>query len=400
MGNVPFWRFLFLCLVSTPLLLRAASVTVLVIPFNNDSQSADLNWIGESISETLMAELGASGQITLDREARLEGYRRLGLKPDSLYTKATLLKLGQTLDADLVCYGAYQMLTPSPDAQLPNDSVRVSARFLDLRKLRDATEFSETGKLSDLSRLEEHLSWQAIHFLDPQSNISAEQLLNPTKLVPFDAKENYIRGLLAPGIDQKQKWFEQAVRLDNKYAQPEFALGALAMRRHDYRQAALLFAKIAKDDPLYLEARFRLGISAYASGDFGTARTCFRELAQNAPLNEVFNNLGVAESRLSDNNALEDYRRALEGDPADSTYNFNLALALYRGSKFDDAAQHLKTVLERKPDDNDARALLARCQEHAPPSGSNNRKLPGERLKQNFDIIAFRQLKAMLQSPR
>jgi tetratricopeptide (TPR) repeat protein len=399
---VPVWRLLFLLLAGTPILLQAASSnTILVIPFNNDGQAADLSWIGESVAETLTSEMGAAGQIVLDREARMEGDRRLGLKPDSLYTKATLLKLGQTLDADLVCYGAYQMLPSTPDTPPRDSSLRISARFLDLRKLRDATEFSETGKLSDLSRLEEHLSWQAIRFLDPQTRITAEQLLKPAKLIRVDAKESYIRGLLATSSDQKQKWFEQAVKLDSKYTQPQFELGMLAMRRRDYRQAAALFAKIVnKDDPLYLEARFRMGFSAYASADFVTARSCFRELAQTAPLNEVFNNLGAAESRLNDQTAVDDFRRALDGDPADATYNFNLALALYRTAKFDDAAKHLRTVLDHKPGDNDATALLARCQERTALTSANARNLPGERLKQNFDITAFRQLKAMLQTSR
>lgn len=150
-------RLLFLCLFWTPL-MHGAAATVLVVPFHNESQNADLNWIGESISETIGTELSASGQIVLDRDARNEGYRRLDLKPDALLTKATLWKLGQTLDADHVCYGAYQISLPTPDAQARDGSIRISARFLDLKKLRDATEFSETGKLADLSRLEEHLA--------------------------------------------------------------------------------------------------------------------------------------------------------------------------------------------------------------------------------------------------
>ena len=262
-----FGRLLFFVAILTPL-LPASTASILVIPFNNETPAADLNWIGESVSETIMTELSAAGQIVLDRDAREEGYKRLGVKPDALYTKATLFKLGQTIDASLVCYGLYQIILPSPGAQARDGSIRISARFLDLRKLRDASEFSETGKLTDLSRLEEHLACQCLRFALPADKCHRGTALAPSKLIRLDAKESYIRGLLSANAEQKQKWFEQAAKLDVRYAQPEFELGKLAMARKDYRQAAFWFAKIPQTDPLYLEAKFRMGLSSYLIGDY------------------------------------------------------------------------------------------------------------------------------------
>jgi tetratricopeptide (TPR) repeat protein len=245
--------------------------------------------------------------------------------------------------------------------------------------------------------MEEHLAWQVIHFIDPQSKITSDQLLKPSKLVRLDAKESYIRGLLATDREQKEKWLQQAAKIDPHYAQPAFELGTLAMRAKDYRQAAGYFGRIPQEDPLYLEARFRMGLSSYATGDFNTARSCFRELSKTVPLNEVFNNLGAAESRLNDPASLEDFRRALEGDTADPTYNFNLALSLYRQLKYDEALRHVRTVLNHNPDDRDASALLSRCQQRVVPTAAlNGRNTPAERLKQNFDLTAFRQLKAVI----
>jgi tetratricopeptide (TPR) repeat protein len=389
-----------LCLFLTPLMQRAAA-TVLVVPFHNESQNADLNWIGESVSETIGTELSASGQIVLDRDARAEGFRRLGLKPDTLLTKATLWKLGQTLDADHVCYGAYQISLPTPDAQPRDGSIRISARFLDLKKLRDATEFSETGKLVDLSRLEEHLAWQTIRYLDPSSSVTADQLLKPSNLTRLDAKESYIRGLLSSNAEQRQKWFQQAVALDPQYAQPQYELGKLALSQKQYPLAVKWFSKVPSSDPLYLEAQFRMGLGSYLAGDFRTAETCFRNLSHTAPLNEVFNNLGAAESRLNESTAMGDLHHALEGDETDPTYNFNIGLLLYRQADYDNAAQYLAAVVKRDPQDHEAATLLARSRQHTPPGELTNPKLiASERLKKNFDITAFRQLKAMLQSAK
>ena len=395
-----FRRLLFFLAVLTPL-LHSCPVSILVIPFKNESQTANLNWIGESASETIMTELGAAGQIVLDRDVRSEGYRQLGIKPEAPITKATLFKLGQTIDANLVCYGAYEILLPSTGAQPRDGSIRISARFLDLRKLKDASEFSETGKLADLSRLEEHLAWQTIRFIDPGTKLTADQLLVPAKLIRLDAKESYIRGLLATSRDQKQKWFEQAAKLDPKYTQPEFELGKLAMNGSDYRQAVHWFGKVPQSDPLYLEAKFKMGLSSYLAADYLMAKSCFRELSQTTPLNEVFNDLGAAESRLHESTASDDFRRALDGDSSDAIYGFNYAVALYRQGNYEEAALHLRSVIDRSGPDPDASLVLARCEQRVPLSSADvARSWPPERIKNNFDLAAFRQLKAMVQNSK
>jgi hypothetical protein len=54
-------------------------------------------------------------------------------------------------------------------------------------------------------------------------------------------------------------------------------------------------------------------------------------------------------------------------------------------------------VLDHHPDDRDAGALLSRCEGHVPATTAlNGRNTPPERLKQNFDLTAFRQLKAVV----
>jgi predicted Zn-dependent protease len=170
------------------------------------------------------------------------------------------------------------------------------------------------------------------------------------------------------------------------------------MHRKDFKQAAAWFSHIPQTDPLYLDARFRMGISSYLTGDYRTSKDCFHELSQDSPLNEVFNNLGASESRLNEPAALDDFKRAFDGDNSDPAYNFNYAIALYRQSRYDEAAQRLRFVLQKTGSDADATSLLGRCEHRTPPTGP--RAWPAERLKENFDWNAFRQLKAVLQSAR
>lgn len=395
MGDVLLRRLLFFC-AAFLIAGQAPAATVLVLQFHNTSQYPDLDWVGESVAETLMNELGAANEIVLDRASRAEGMRRLSVRPGAAFTKATLIRIGQTVDASYVCYGTYDANLPPDSSQLKDSSIQVTARFIDLRKMHEGPELSETGKLIDLSRLEEHLAWQLLKSLEPDSNAPVEQFLAPEKLTRLDAKESYVRGLLSSNREQQQKWFTQAITLDPHFVSPAFELGKLALEGKDYRKAIEWFQHIGPNDPRYAETRFKMGLSAYGAADYQGAVAYFREVMKTVPLNEVYNNLGAAENRLNQAVAIDDFRRAVDGDQNDPTYLFNLGVALLKNNYFEEATKRLEAVLEHNPDDNEARGLLdrARSRQFTP---SNNNDIAVERLKVNFDETAFRQLKAMLQ---
>lgn len=374
--------------------MPALPATVLVLPFHNNSAYPDLNWVGESVAETLLTELAQGNQIVLGRAARAEALRRLALRPDAIYTKASLIRLGQSLDADFLCYGTYDAQLPAGATELKNSSVHLNAAFLDLRKMHDGPDLSESGKLVELSRLEEHLAFMALKYLDPKTDWKLDQFLAPAKLIRVDAQESYVRGLLSSSSDQQQKWFMQAAALDPRFSGPVFELGKLALERKDYKQAMSWLQRIKPADPHYTEARFKMGLGAYAAADYTQAANYFREVLKTYPLNEVYNNLGVAEAQLNQTAALGELRRSVDGDPNDAVYLFNLGAALLRNDRFEEAAKNLRAVLDRNPDDADAQALLDRAENHE--SASNQQPIPG-RLKPNFDETAFRQLRDMLQ---
>jgi tetratricopeptide (TPR) repeat protein len=392
----------FRCFVFAVLALvarQAQSATVLVLQFHNSSQYSDLNWVGESASETLRGEFSNANQIVFDRDSLQEAMRRLSLRPGADFTKATLIRLGQTLGADYICYGAYEATLPPGDTQLKDSSIRLVAHYLDLRKLHEGPDLSEAGKLSDLSRLEEHLAWQSLRYLDPESNFPVEDFLSPKKFTRLDAEESYIRGLLSSNKEQQQKWFLQAVTLDPQFTSPAFELGKLLLQRKDYRGALQWLGRVPASDSRYADARFEMGLGAYAAGDYNASAGYFRDVAKQFPMNEVYNNLGAAESQLGMSSAADDFRHALDGDPNDSVYLFNLGAALLRANSFDEAARRLQAVIDRDADDREAQALLDRAHSHQ-TTDPGSKPLAPPRLKSNFDETAFRQLKAMLQPKR
>jgi tetratricopeptide (TPR) repeat protein len=398
MGGVLFLRlplFLPLFFAASSALAVTATSTLVVLPLRNNSAYPDVSWVGDSVAETMRSELNSAGQIVLSRDEVEGAMKRLSLRSGAPYTKATLVKLGQTLGADHIIYGGYDVHLSSGETQLKKGIIEITSHSIDLRKSRDGHEITETGNLTELSRLEEHLSYQYASALQP-GVWTADHFVAPAKLIRLDAKESYVRGLLATTPQQKLKWLQQAVALDPGYASAQFELGKLYLYRKDFKLAQDWLGKVPATSSDYSAARFRMGLASYAAADYSAAAAYFREVSTKVPLSEVFNNLGAAESRLNQPRAVEDLKKAVEGDPNDPVYSYNLSLALYKEGRFDEAAISLKALASVTPDDREGLVLRDRVEQKTPYSSASGRGLGGERLKGNFDETAFRMLRAML----
>ncbi len=371
----------------------ARADTVLVLPFFNLSNSSNLDWIGESFAETIRESLAAQGVLALTREDREEAFRRLSIRPYALLTRASVIKLAESLDAGQVIFGQY---TLSPGAPPSKGSLRISSRILDLKRIKQGPELTELGALEDLASIETHLAWQALQALAPKSAPSEEDFRRALPPLRADAIENYTRGLLASSPEQKHHFFTQAARLDARFSQPCFQLGRLDAQKKEYRSALPWLERVGRDDTHYLEAQFLLGICRYYTGDYKGAETAFHLVSESVPLNEVFNDLGAAQSRQNEPQTIENFQKALEGDTTDPDYHFNLGYALWKRGQFDSAVNSFRAALDRRPGDIDATVMLGRClsRSGARPGDPKNDGL--ERLKLNYEETAYRQLKAEL----
>lgn len=369
----------------------------LVLPLVNQTRDKNLDWIGDSLAEAIREALASEGLVALEREDRAEAYQRLSIRPYTLLTKASVVKIGQELDAEQVIYGQFDLKPITGAAEKSRGSLQVTAHLLDLKHLKQGPDFGEVGALEDLAALQRHLAWQTLQFVDPRSAPSEADFLRRHPAVRVDAIENYVRGLLAPTLEEKHRLFTQAVRLDSGYSQPCFQLGKLQLQRKEYKFAAEWFQKLPPDDVHYREASFLLGLCKFYTGDFIGAQSAFQSVADAVPLNAVLNNLGAAESRRNVPRALEDFKKALEGDESDPAYHFNVGYVLWKQGDFDAAATRFRAVLERNKDDADARFLLARCEKRSGPRPGDTRTEGLERLKTNYEESAWWQLKAALQ---
>ena len=339
----------------------ARAENVLALPFFNHTGSTNLDWIGESISETVRDALVSERVLALDREDRLEGYRRLSLSPGAELTHASILKTGDLLDASLVIYGSYELLPAETAKAQSRGSLRITARIIDLKRMRQGQAFRETGAVEDLATLEFRLGWQTLQQLEWKNVPSEEEFLKARPAVRLDAMESFARGLVASTAEQRHLFFTRAARLDGHYSQPCFQLGKIYWDKKDYKIAAGWLARVTRSDPHYFEAQFFLGLCHYNMGDFAAATHCFQLVAEAVPLNEVYNDLGAAQARHKDSSeAIANFRKALEGDSADPDYHFNLGYTLWRSGDYAAAVESLRAVVERNPSDAEATALLGR----------------------------------------
>ena len=395
----------------------------MVLPFVNRTAAAaaqaNLDWIGESIAETVRDAAGNKGLLTPGHEEIEEASRQLGLRSRSQLTQASALKIGEALGAEHVLFGSYEFVpeaTPvnpavsanaaasanasssanAPVAGYTRGTLSVSGRLVDRRHLRLGSEFTETGSLDDVLTLEAHITWRTLSLAAPRLAPPESNFRTLRSAVRLDAEESYVRGLLAKSPVERERFFLQATRLDPKFAHANLALGRIHYDRKEYRQAADWLQKLAPEDPHYREASFQLGLALFQSSDYAGAQKAFQTVADAVPLGEVFNDLGAAQSRRGLPQALDSFRGALDGDASDPVYHFNVGYALWKKGDFMAAADRFRAVLDRQPDDQSATLLLGMCLRKQGPRPGDARLESLERLKTNYEERAYLQLKALV----
>jgi Flp pilus assembly protein TadD len=299
------------------------------------------------------------------------------------------------LGAGLVVFGEYDLKSPAP-GNSGKWELSVKARLVNVRQTRKIKDLAATGPLEELSFLQTHLAWQALTAAGADAGIQESAFRAAHPPIRFDALESYVRGLIAPGEDQKQKLFATAARIEPGFSQPCYQLGRLHFDKDDYAAASEWLKKVQPGDAHYRESLFLLGISRFRSSDFTGARDAFRVLASAVPLSEVWNNLGAAQIRASDPGALASLQKALEINESDPDYHFNLGYALWKQGDFERAAASFRAVLERSREDADATLMLGRCIKKAGPRPGELRVEELERLKENYDESAWLHLRAVL----
>ncbi len=369
---------------------------MVILPFENASKAPGIEWIGESFPEVLGQRMSIPSLSMYSRSDRIAAFDRLGVPLNLRPSRATAYRIAEEMDVDYLVMGRYTF-----DGQ----TFMASAQLLDMGKLRLYPEVKESGPLIKLIDIQTALAWDVMRLLNPMLVTSKNGFVKASQPIRLDALEAYVRGMIAGPGPERARLLLGAIRLKPDYYEAMLELGKTYFEQREYEQAGRWLAKISRTDARAKEANFFLGLADYYLGQYEAADGAFAFIASRLPLTEVYNNLGVVASRRGRKEAVEYFERAVEADPADADYRFNLAAALYRSGDRTGAAKQAREALALRPYDSEAKAVLDMATNNTPPPAATPRgargagpNVPLERIKRNYDEASFRQLSQEIEN--
>jgi tetratricopeptide (TPR) repeat protein len=380
-------------LSTTSLLAQTASTSavlgrsLLIVPFENQSSAPGIEWISEAFPEVLGQRLATPEINLLPRQERLRAFDHAGIPAGVRPSRASIYRLAEQLDTDLVLFGQYSF---------DGETFRATAQFLDVRRARLLPLQSGSGRLPQLIQIQTALAWDLLKGLGTAGLTSREEFLAAAAPIRLDALENYTRGVLATTPAERIRHLRDALRINPGYSEAAVALGQAHFDEHQYDAAIAAWERVPASHTDAGRAQFLAGLSYYYLGQFERAENAFNDLASRLPLPEVYNNLGVMQARRGRKAAVESFQRATQTDPQNPDYHFNLAIALARNGDAAAAARDLRELLAAHSD-SEARTLLEML-EKSKSAPNISAKLPLEHIQRRYDEIAFRQLAWQIQA--
>lgn len=390
-----------------------ASKTLLLLPFDSASADPGFEWIGDSFPEVLGQCLLSGPFYVVPRDDRISAFDHAGIPANVRPAHATLFHIGQEIDADYLVLGHYSV---------SGGTLQAEAQLLNIKGLRMSAPLSESGPLSRLVEIESALSADLLWALDPTHPAgSRHDSTSAAPAVQFDALENYVLGITATDPSQRVRRLHEALKINPSYTPAILALGRSYYGLRDYESAAAWLVRVPRSSPAAREANFYAGLAYYHLGEFEKSESAFAFVASQFPLTEVYNNLGVAELlRGKAKAASVCFQKAVEADPYDPDYRFNLALALYKSGDNAAAGKELREAAKVKTPDADMKLLLSLTEtpkspaaggQMASPASPTAHRAPGsqslpegqghtppavhvprERIKPHYNESSFRQL--------
>ena len=132
---------------------------LLVLPFDNCSDQPNLDWISEAVPEVLNRRLASAGFMPISRDDRLYALDHLGLPSTFQPSRASAIRLAQTLDADYVIVGSFS---------ISGSRFQARAQILKVDALHMSAPLQEEADITHLLDVLNSLAWGLAKQIDPQ----------------------------------------------------------------------------------------------------------------------------------------------------------------------------------------------------------------------------------------
>jgi tetratricopeptide (TPR) repeat protein len=339
------------------------------LSFEGAGAPAKLDWLGEGLEELTIERLTAAGEQVYSHAGRASELERYGLPTGSTFSRATMLRVAEDLDADYVIYGKYAV---------KGTALTLEMRILSMNPLALRPLVRESGPVDSLMDLHMRLLWRTLSSRDGRYTLSLADFTKRQRPLRLDAFEQYARGQQVTDVDAKLRQFHEAARLEPDWPDASFALGEAYFAKKDYNAALAWFFKVPKSYDRYAEATFFSGVcrlqlnqADHAEEDFHSLQETLKTSSTNgADAPEILNDLAIAQARQGKvAPAQANLRRAADLAPGEDDYSFNLGLLALQSGDAASAADYFRQAAEREPDSAQDRALLILSLEKAEKNG-------------------------------
>lgn len=366
--------------------------TIMVLPFENTSNRAEFNWVGESIADSLADLLKVPGLNVVSNDERKMVQRRLKMPSSVLPSLAASLKLARESKASLLVSGKYNVVPAKEDVAA---SITVNARIIRVNEGRILGETMPDGKtvireinltdaMGNLQSVYGQLAFQILYQRDKALPFKLNEFIERANKVPARAFEAYIKGLLSNGTEGETRanFFKNALliyaaeRSNELYTDAALELGHLYLERKEYANALAYFSQIPAEDRHYAEAAFYSGLIYWRQKDYEQALAVLSPLADELKLTSVYNTLGAIAIEASRTSKKDDkksakyladaigfLKKAAASAEKETNPGFNLGFAFMLQDDFRQAAEAIRPVLANEPTDGEAYFLIAKALE-------------------------------------
>jgi Tfp pilus assembly protein PilF len=266
-------------------------------------------------------------------------------------SRATVIKVAQLVGAGEVIVGSYR---------LKGSELTVQVQGIRLEAGRLQPHISERGQLTDLFDLYARIARR----LSRNAPVTGA----PLAQAPLGAFENYIKGLVADSPAVQATFLESAIQEHPVFDPAYLALWEVRTEQGDHAAALAAARGVQARSPLARRSRFLAAVSLLNLERYGESFDAFRQLLDESsgPVPDaaaIHNNLGVVQIRRGGTpqtgTAAYYLTKAVDQDPADPDYLFNVGYAYVLDRDYQGALYWLREALRRDPADADAHFVLA-----------------------------------------
>jgi tetratricopeptide (TPR) repeat protein len=323
-----------------------AAPRILVMPFDTGGV-ARAWWLGEGSSLLLAEDLRALGVDAFRRDERLRAFARLQVPAVASLSHGTIIRVGQLLGATAVVIGT---------VSLDEDAIAVRARSIRLDTGRFQEEVEERGALEDTLAVYDRLARKLL----PRGVVPEPRPRPPQPSLA--AFENFIKGLLADAYPTQVGFLEKALALHPEYDRARLELWRAHHEAEEHQKALAAALAVPDESLLANRGQFAAAVSEIALKKYDDAFKRLQLLSQLTGAAEVFNNIGIVQLRrgggAESGRATYWFNKAVEANPEEPDYCFNLGYAYWFEQDPRGALYWLREAVRRNPADSHAHFVL------------------------------------------